>query len=146
MSDSQEERMCAFLDTLREMIRHEDGLLHQRLTWMWTLQGILFTAASVLWSKDGRGVALIAGIGLLSCLSIGYSLARGLRAIHGLRILDENQRKELKEDCCLLAPTIGAQAPPRVRWLLPGFFLPWVFGAGWVTMLIVRLLYPGALP
>jgi hypothetical protein len=143
MSDSQDDRVRTFLCAIREVVRHEDGLLNQRLTWMWTLQGALFAAASVFWSKDCRVVVLIACIGLLSCVSIGYSLVRGLRAIHGLRILDENQRKELP-DSSLLPPAMVA--PPVVRYLLPGFFLPWLFGVGWILMSAMRLYQPGVGP
>ena len=107
MSNAQEEQIRDYVSTLREMNRHEDGLLSQRLTWMWTLQGLLFGGASLLWGRDWRSVVLIGCIGLLSCLSIGYSMARGLRAMHEFRALDDIQRESLPEGS-ILAPAIGA--------------------------------------
>ena len=67
-----------YVGIIREMIRHEDQLLNHRLTWMWTLQGLLFSAAAFLWKSEGIPVLVIANVGLLSSITIGYSIKRGM--------------------------------------------------------------------
>ena len=133
-----EAQVHAYVTTIREMIRHEDELVNQRLTWMWTLQGLLFGAAGVLWTRDWRGVAIISGVGLLSCVSIGYSLARGLRAIRELLALAAERKKGL-EHAGALPPTIGSRTK-AIEWLVPGHFLPWMFGLSWILTIAVRAL------
>ena len=140
MSERQHEGVRAFVSVIREMIRHEDVLLNQRLTWMWTLQGLLFGATSVLWDKDSPAVMLIGLVGLLSCISIGYSLARGLRAVRELLGVAADHKKRLGEGA-EIPPTIGARTK-ATEWLLPGRFLPWVFGVSWVLVIVLRILQP----
>ena len=143
--DTRIEQIHSFVSTVREMTRHEDGLMNHRLTWMWTLQGLLFGAAAFMWNKDVRVVVSIAIVGLLSCVSIGYCLARGLQALHDLRALDKGQRKKLPADS-VLPPAVGAQRGPLAWWLLPGSFLPWLFGIGWIVMLEARFIHSGWVP
>ena len=140
MNDKDHDDIRAFVSVVREMIRHEDVLLNQRLTWMWTLQGLLFGATSVLWGKDWRGVVIIALVGLLSCISIGYSLSRGLKAVRELLGMAADRKKELGESV-KIPPTIGARSK-AIEWLLPGYFLPWVFGVAWVLVIVLRILQP----
>ena len=140
MSDRDHGDVLAFVSVVREMIRHEDVLLNQRLTWMWTLQGLLFGSTSLLWGKDWRGVVIIGFVGLLSCISIGYSLSRGLKAVRELLGVAAGRKKELGEDV-KIPPTIGSRTK-AIEWLLPGHFLPWLFGLAWVLIIILRMLQP----
>jgi len=127
-----------FVSVIREMIRHEDTVLNHRLSWMWTLQGLLFAAAGVLWDKDWRGVLLMGLVGLLASISIGYSLARGLRAVKELLSIAADQKQRHGEGA-EMPPTIGARTK-AVDWLLPGRLLPWVFGLAWIALILLRLI------
>jgi hypothetical protein len=131
------ERAAGFLAVVRGMIQHEDTLVNQRLTWMWTLQGLLFGAASFLWSKDLAPVLVIGAVGLASCVSIGYGIARGLKAIRELLAI----AAEYKKGCegYYLPPTIGARSK-ATEWLLPGYLIPWVMGAAWCALIACRLV------
>lgn len=140
MSDRDHEDVRAFVSVIREMIRHEDVLLNQRLTWMWTLQGLLFGATSLLWGKDWRGVVIIGFVGFLSCISIGYSLSRGLKAVKELLGVAAGRKKRLGEDV-EIPPTIGSRTE-AIEWLLPGYFLPWLFGLAWIMVIVLRILQP----
>lgn len=122
------------LDILRAMVRHENDLIHQRLGWMFTLQGLLFTAVGFLWRTSGFLTEVLGAVGLLSCLSIGYTLARGLGAIKTL-LSHATAREKLSLHPGV--PIIGASREP-VEWLLPARFLPWVLGAAWLTLLSYR--------
>ena len=67
-----------------ERAKHEDDLLNHRMTWMWTLQGLLFTALGLLWAVHPLPACLITIVGLASCISVGFAPQCGVRAIHNL--------------------------------------------------------------
>lgn len=138
MNDSSEQQAREYVGTIRDMIRHEDMLLNQRLTWMWTLQGLLVGGASVFWSKNAYGVLIIVAVGLLSSVSIWYSLNRGLRAIRGLLAAASERKRELSI-ACAMAPTMGARQK-AIEWLLPAHVIPWTFIGAWLLLAVVRLL------
>ncbi|MGH1484958.1 MAG: hypothetical protein ACRBCI_01985 [Cellvibrionaceae bacterium] len=120
------------LATIRSLIQHEDNLLNTRLGWMWTLQGLLFGAAGFMWGKDLLPIVVIASIGLLSSISIGYSCTRAVNAIGNL--LEQSEDLKTKHTSFFFPPMIGASKKGK-EWLLPWYFLPWVFSAAWVSLL-----------
>jgi hypothetical protein len=139
---SNDEDIRTFVSVVREMIWHEDVLLNQRLTWMWALQALLFAAAGVFWEKEWRGVIIIGVVGLLCCISIGYSLARGLKSVRELLVVASNHKKRLGEGV-EIPPTIGPSTK-ATEWLLPAYLLPWVFGLAWISIIALRVLRPSA--
>ena len=127
-----------YLRSIHELIKHEDQLLNHRLTWMWTLQGLLFTAIGFLWKSSDFPVIVIACVGLASCLTIGYSIRRGMAAI--LQLLNKaGEYKKLKEVDCNLPPTIGSRSK-AITWLLPGYSLPWIIGLAWIALIAYRIV------
>ena len=46
------EQAASYLDVIRDMIQHENVLVNQRLSWMFTLGGLLFAATSFLWKAS----------------------------------------------------------------------------------------------
>jgi hypothetical protein len=42
------------VETFREMVRHENELMNHRVSWLLTLQGLLFTALGFAWDKATR--------------------------------------------------------------------------------------------
>ena len=69
---------------IRAMIEHENTLLNHRMTWMWTTQALLVTAAGIMWRYHHLLVQLICFFGFVSCVSVGLSLRSALRAIDSL--------------------------------------------------------------
>lgn len=61
---------------------------------MFTLQGLLFAAAS-FWNAGVLPVTVLGSVGILSCISIVYTLARGLTAIKELLAIAQDYRKAL---------------------------------------------------
>ena len=64
-------------DVARELIRHEDGLINNRVTWLLVLQGFLFTAfvgGIGLYEKvncsSGAGIYVTIGLALIPLLGI----------------------------------------------------------------------------
>ena len=122
---------------IRKMIQHENTLLNARMGWMWALQGLLFSAMSFLWEIHWAPVLLIAIVGLLSSISIGYSCVRASNAVGELlKIAKEFKNAQAAQ--YELPPTLGARSK-GMQWLLPWKFLTWVFGVAWVFIIIFRL-------
>ena len=137
MSDTSFKRAAEFVGVIRSMIQHEDTLLNQRLTWMWTLQGLLFGGTSLLWKEEKSLVLLFAIVGLLSCISIGYSIGRGVLAIKELLRISRKFKKSLRTEYCL-PPTIGARRK-AIEWLHPARFLPTLFALAWLVVVALQL-------
>jgi hypothetical protein len=130
---------ASFLETIRDMIKHENLLIDQRLTWLFTLQGLLFGAVSFLWDKNLGLLIYIASIlGFISCISIGYNLNRGYSAIKDLLLLAHNYKTGLPNNM-IFPPTIGSRKK-AFEYILPGRILPWVFGVSWIAMLTYRII------
>jgi hypothetical protein len=120
-------------------LRHENDLVNHRLTWMWTLQGFLLTAYSLLLKDGGDAVAasVVCVIGMVTCLSIGYSLFISEKILDKTNAYCEEMNERL--DLTLGYDKAKVQPPPRSFWrflfpwkLLPRFFLfAWLFLAGY---------------
>ena len=137
MSDNGHEHAADYVGVIRQMIQHEDNLLNHRLTWMWTLEGLLFGAAGFMWKESVAPLIAVGTVGLLSCISVGYSLDRGLRAVRDLLGIAGRFKDQLPKTIAL-PPTIGSRRP-AIEWLLPGRFLPWVFGTAWIVLIGLRV-------
>lgn len=134
------EKADKYLATIREMIRHENGLVNQRLGWMFTLQGFLFTAASFLWQISPLPVIVLCLVGVLSCISIGYTLTRGLQAVKDLLATACEYNKTLLHGMTF-PPIIGSRSK-AFEWLIPARLLPWVLGLAWIAILFFRVMFP----
>lgn len=131
------EEGARYLDVIREMIRHENDLANQRLGWLLTVQGLLFTATSLLWTGSPLPVAVFCGVGGLSCLSVGYTLTRGSNAVKDL-LATARTYKEALPHGMVFPPIIGSRHK-AIEWLVPARLLPWVFGLAWIAILVLRL-------
>jgi hypothetical protein len=76
---------------IRAMIVHEDALRDQKLGWLFALNGLLFTGASLAWDKrGGHGlIVVLSAVGMLTALSSGYALRVSELAIRRLRDSDD---------------------------------------------------------
>lgn len=102
------ERAANYLDVIRNMILHENELINQRLTWLFALQGLLFGAISFLWNTHLFPIVIISLVGIISSISIGYTLARGLNTIKELLVIAREFKDDLPKDM-IFPPTIGAR-------------------------------------
>ena len=110
-----------YVDTIRTMVQHEDGLRDQRLGWLFALNGLLFTALGLVW-KDENSLDLIyvlSALGVTVSLSSLRALRANERAVSYLRCLGEAKRDD--------------DDPPIVGWETPG--------AKW-RKFFVRMSYP----
>lgn len=132
-----------YLNVIRDMIKHENEVVNQRLSWLFTLQGLLFTAISFLWEKNLILVVVLCIVGIISCISIGYFLYLGQIAITDLMTDAKNYTAPLPPDW-KFPPLIGiTREKSRTRQIiekcvLPSRLLPWVLLLAWVVIAIFR--------
>lgn len=141
------EQATGFINTLRTMIAHENTLMNQRLTWMWTLHALLFSAMAFFWNISWMLLSVIVLTGISSCITIGYTLKRGISAINALLQIDKQFKKSLPKNLGLALPVIGSiPLPPvigarskAIEWLLPSISMPWILGLAWIALLVLRI-------
>ena len=122
---------------VRSMIEHENTLLNHRMTWMWTLQGLLVAATGIMWGFHHLLVLLICFFGFVSCVSLGTSLQSALRAIDSLLKDWETRSAGGPYD----GPrVIGfSEVKSVLSKLYPWNMLPWLMAIVWVLLAIGRV-------
>jgi hypothetical protein len=136
-------------DIARQMVRHENDLVNQRLTWLLTLEGLLFTALGFAWGKDDtktRGlVYVLCGIGGVVPLLTLFILEAGQRALIELYAWWEKHRPH-----GYTGPGVFGHWHTKsvVAWIVPWRFLPIVFIVAWIFVAYFNHERPpnGALP
>ncbi len=121
----------------RSMIEHENILLHHRMTWMWTLQGLLAAALVFAWEQDSLLLWLICAFGALSSASFGLSFVSSLIAVNNLLTLWHAYARD--NPGYSGPPVIGT---PRLKViptvLKPWGLLPWLSVVFWLAVATVR--------
>jgi hypothetical protein len=128
-------------EDVREMIRVENELINQRLSWLASLQGLLFAALGFAWGKTNTYVLILlfAGMGALVAISIGLATYRANKAIARLSTWwDDNVPAGYSG-----VGVEGVKSQSGLSWLMPGYFLPWVFAAAWLAVGISHLFSRG---
>ncbi len=127
-----------FAGITRSMIEHENILLNHRMTWMWTLQGLLIAAVVFAWDQDTVLLWLICIFGVLSSASFGLSFISSVIAINNLLSLwhkyaDKNQGYE--------GPTvIGSPANQKIPTAFkPWGLLPWLSVVFWIAIVTIKV-------
>ena len=133
------ENAFKYFAEIRSMIMHENNLINQRAAWMWTLQGLLFGSMSFLWKYHWIPVIIISVVGLMSCVSIGFSLYRATQAISELKDNAKNFNEKYETDY-ILPPIIGLPIE-KFKLLLPWYCMPCVLGIAWVGIFWFRLIW-----
>ncbi|MCQ8106401.1 hypothetical protein NP590_20020 [Methylomonas sp. SURF-2] len=66
-------------NVIREMIKHENQLVDQRINWMSTIQGLLFAALAFSWDKANCLIPLLCGLGgviaVITIINLGLATA-----------------------------------------------------------------------
>ena len=121
---------------IRDLIKHENALMNDRMGWFLTLQGFLFAGLAFAWDK-GTGISIVFSVvGVLSSMSIGILLQYGILAL-----------KRLEEQPCLDSdgPIIGrgyGETKSAIHFLLPWHLLPVVFFVAWTFLIVIRVSVP----
>jgi len=126
-----------YLSMIFEQIRHENDLLNHRTTWMLTVQGLLF-AALALFLKDRPNrlaASIVCLIGIVSCVSMGYSLWVGARLLNELNIHANELSSIVAKNLSIKA--IKTTATASYAFLLPWKLLPWFFAVVWFILSVL---------
>jgi len=121
---------------IREMIQHESVLTDHRMTWMWALQGLLFTTLGLLWEKSVLATLVVCGLGMISSISVGYSILVSIKATNTLI----NDWENKLGDNAVQYPRIEALQghEMRFRYLLPWRLFPFLFPSAWFCLGMLR--------
>jgi hypothetical protein len=133
---------------IRSMIDHEDQLRAQRLGWLFTLNGFLFTALGFAWNRsDTWLVAIFAVVGIAAGISALSAMVISNHAVSGLADMVVGGATPAEIGCPGQPngplPVMGARRkdyPLRmlVVALYPWRFLPVVLIGAWIAILILR--------
>jgi hypothetical protein len=127
--------------TIREMIYKETEYVNYRITWLVTLQGLLFAALGFAW-KDGKPLIIVLGlIGIFVSISSAVPMHLAQHAILNLKgAWDKN--KPDKYDGPDVIGYYSSRPLERhlLSWLSPWHSLPVLFVIGWIAVLWIDLM------
>lgn len=119
------------LKVIAEDRRHEDHLSNNRMTWMLASQSLLLTAFALLLQQHRWPALFVAIIGAVSCISYGYVLRVGVKALHGL----EERTQEWINPAQALPQVLRVEkSTARLPWLFPWNLIPWLMVAVWFCL------------
>ncbi|AFY46734.1 hypothetical protein Nos7524_0831 [Nostoc sp. PCC 7524] len=123
--------------SIRSMIEHENNLQNYRLTWLMTIQGLLFTGLGFAWDKkDAMGlVTIFCLVGILVAISTWSALKLSDSALENLVKWWENNKSEQYTG----SPIIGLYNR-KLTVLRPWVALPWIFIGAWLVILFQNLM------
>jgi hypothetical protein len=125
-------------DSIRSMIKNENDLVNHRLTWLGTFQGLLLAALAFAWGKSDAAeiVMILCVLGALVALSTGVATCRANQAI---KRLDAQWDQGKPADYA--GPDVeGVRSHEGWFWfLMPGYFLPWLFFFAWIGIAFIHL-------
>jgi hypothetical protein len=143
----------AMAETMREIIRHEDELVNNRITWLSQLQGLLFATLGFAWDKQDAHL-LIYGcciVGSLIALSSLIALASGDEAINRTIYWWDIHKPDDYHGPDIIGLTINALGDRQsfllriffkefkiTKSLYPWYFLPRLFIAAWIVVAILN--------
>ena len=117
--------------TIRAMVEEENNVQNNRLTWLMTIQGLLFAALGFAWDKEDARilVSVFCVLGVIVALSSWSALQLSGAAYDELRTWWEKYVPKNYEG----PPIMGSTTKPKssIHWILrPWRLLPWIFILG----------------
>jgi hypothetical protein len=126
---------------VRSMLEHENNLRNYRITWFVTLQGLLFSALGLTWSKtDNRW--LVAMFCVLSSFAAIISwIELQLSSKGNQELMDWWKKHQPKEYSG--PPVIGYETVSWgwIRYFRPARSLPWLFVVAWLFVFVYNLVH-----
>lgn len=121
---------------MRDMIIHESEAINQRVNWLVTLQGLLFTALAFAWDKNSRAVIYIIGfLGITTSVSILLALTSDyIATVRWLEDWENHKAHDYNGPRIMGYPSGKSLVNP----LMPWFLVPIAFVLAWIAVLIVN--------
>jgi len=120
--------------SIRELIRHENDLVNQRIGWLLQTQALLFAALAFAWEKAPPLSYILATVGISTAASIWCAIGLYHPAVERLkRHWNDNVAPSHQKNRVI----IGMPDPPEklVVLMLPWTALPLIFIGVWLCVL-----------
>lgn len=127
-------------DVVRTMIHRENEVINHRVSWLATLQGLLFTALAFAWDKPQikSFLILLCGMGVIISLIALVALCSTTLAMKRLWEWWDKNRPAGYD-----GPDVIGLRPPRLpvlQFIAPWTFIPVVFAIAWVVVFCIRVV------
>jgi hypothetical protein len=143
------EKIEALYDRYRSKIEHEDNLINQRIMWMITLHGLLFTAYGFSLSAEANSLSfiktapdeyrlfksnLIVLRDAMVWIGIGSAFAALIGVVAANRAIrdDETQFRQLKKNNSAVIENPIGQRATNILGMLCGLLIPILGGIVWI--------------
>jgi hypothetical protein len=126
-------------EIIRSMIKSENELINHRLTWMATLNGLLFTGLGFAWGKpDTKALVFVFAIlGVAVSVLSEAALFTANQALH-----KQYDWWQANKPSHYTGPDVIGLPPLRKgfrRWITPWTLLPVCFIFGWTAIFIINV-------
>jgi hypothetical protein len=125
---------------VRSMLEHENNLLNYRITWFVTLQGLLFSALGLAWSKTDAQwlIAMFCVLGSLAAIISWIELQLSSKGTGNLIVWWETHYPNYFGPPVIGYRTLGWGL---MRSLRPARSLPWLFVVAWLFVFVYNLVH-----
>jgi hypothetical protein len=129
-----------YYGAIRDLIKHEDGLLNERIKILVSLQTLLFGVVATFWKDNRFGVWILCVVGIAIAISYGRDVNNAARTLGTLRQLWPQHCGVRANDVLPkgVPPSVGLDVSGTSAFLLPGSSLPWLFLILWLAVLVAR--------
>jgi len=122
-------------ETVREMIFKEGEFINHRLTWLVTIQGLLFAALGFAWEKAPELISPLGAVGIVVSITSFIGLLAARQAIKTLI----SEWKNKKPEDYVGPDVIGYFNPYKVvEFFLPWLILPMLFFMVWIWVVVIH--------
>ena len=128
----------SYSDVIRSMIDRENDLINHRITWLTTIQGLLFASLGFAWDKHQTTVLIF----VFCCLGIAISIIQLVALISATRaICGLSEWWEAHKPNDYFGPGVTGRSPAKnslFRYLVFWNWIPLLFIVTWAIILYVR--------
>ncbi|MBD2415947.1 hypothetical protein FACHB389_30220 [Nostoc calcicola FACHB-389] len=134
-----------YIKVLREMLRHENELSNQRLTWMTTLNGLMFTALGFIWSGKYDPLTSMESDHILIAAFCILGFVISCSGLIALQMAEDAKKhfKKLWKDKNIqeseIPPIMGITLKGSLKhFLLPWNIIPWSLIVFWCLLFLLN--------
>jgi len=126
-------------EIIRAMIKSENELINQRMSWVSAFNGLLFAATAFAWDTSRVLVVVLAILGIAVSLLSGAALLAANRAFRALYAWwQDNKPADYTGPDVIGLPPRYKEWPGR--WLNPWSIIPVLFACAWCIIALTRLM------
>ena len=136
LSEDEAEVLSA---VIRDLIKHENELVNQRIGWLAQLQGLLFAALAFAWDKAPLPLTLLLSlVGILTAVSVRTALVHYSPTVQDLNTWWKKHRPDSMADAPYVIGSDNPHKPGSFTWRLrPWRALPFIFGGAWLGVAVL---------